>query len=160
MSIHSRAAVFVAAGFVLAGCAPKPREFDFRKVEAVEVGEVPPEWLKKPPPTQVGEIAWYRGEMNSQVIAVIHIKAPCPRTIHTFAGADPHKDFIELCFSGPPIDAPVPGFACSTDVYVKYEFLGLPKDVEPKFQFKGECFDKSPKPGLATPSSATPPSTP
>jgi hypothetical protein len=157
MSIHSRIAVFFAAGFVLPGCAPKPREFDFRKVEAVEVGEVPREWVKQVP-ARVGEIIWYRGEMNGQVFVVVHTQAPCPRAIHTFAGADPHKDVIELCWSGPPIDAPVPGFPCSTDVYVKYEFLGMPKDVEPKVEFKGECLKQSPSPGTA--SSATPPSTP
>ena len=47
-----------------------------------------------------------------------------------------------LCFSATPSEAPVPGFPCSTDVYVRYEILGVPKDVEPKFEFKGDCFKK------------------
>jgi hypothetical protein len=141
MSIDSRVAIFVAAGLVLVSCAPAPPKFDFRRVHVVQVGEVPVSEVKKPP-TRVGEITWYRGEMNGQVFAAVRTEAPCPRMIHSSAGAEPHEDFIELCFSGPPIDAPVPGFSCSTDVYVRYEFLRVPKDVEPKFEFKGDCFKK------------------
>ena len=49
------------------------------------------------------------------------------------------KDRIELCFSATPRDEPVPGFACSPEVYVKYEIMRVPADVEPKFVCVGAC---------------------
>jgi hypothetical protein len=142
MSIRSGLGGFVASGLVLAACSQAPRGFDtIKNLEAVEVGEVRLSDLKHPP-ARVGEITWHRTEMRGQLIAAVHTQAPCPREIHTFAGAVPRKDAIELCFTGKLIEAPVPGFSCSTDVYVKYEFLGMPKDVEPKFTFIGDCFKK------------------
>ena len=159
MSLHARSARLVAAWFVLASCTPAPRKFDFRKLDVVEVGNVPLELLKvKPPPARLGEITTSRGTMNGQVFAAIRTQGPCPRLPHTLAGAEPHEDYIELCWTGTPTDAPVPFFPCSTDVYVQYEFLGVPKDVELKFEFKGDCLKPSPSPGAST--SATPPSTP
>jgi hypothetical protein len=160
MSLQSRVAVFATAAFVLASCSPRPQGFDELNLDVVEVGEVPLEWLKKPPPTRVGEIMWYRGEMNGQVFAVIRTQAVCPRLPPSMAGAEPRKDYIELCFSVVPTKEPVPLFSCSTEVYVKYEILGMPKDVEPKFHFKGDCLKKTPEVSPATSSSATPPSTP
>jgi hypothetical protein len=49
------------------------------------------------------------------------------------------KERIELCWTGTPRNEPVPGFACSTEVYVKYEVLGVPADVKPAFVFVGDC---------------------
>jgi len=147
----------LATGFVLGSCAREPKGFDKMGLLPMEVGEVPRSFLKNPP-TRVGEITWHRTELNGQVIAAVRTEGPCPRQIHTVAGAVPRKDAIELCFSATPTDAPVPHFPCSTDVYVKYEILAVPKDVEPKFVFKGDCFDKRPEPGLGASSPATPPS--
>jgi hypothetical protein len=46
---------------------------------------------------------------------------------------------LELCFTATPRDEPVPGFACSQEVYVKYEIMRVPAKVEPKFAFIGVC---------------------
>jgi hypothetical protein len=55
------------------------------------------------------------------------------------AGALPEKDRIVLCFSATKRDEPVPGFACSEEVYLKYEFMRVPADVEPTFVYIGAC---------------------
>jgi len=49
------------------------------------------------------------------------------------------KDRIELCYTATARDEPVPGFACAPVVYVKYEIMRVPADVEPKFVFVGSC---------------------
>jgi hypothetical protein len=91
------------------------------------------------PPVRAGEITWWRTTFPGQVFAAVKTDAPCPRDIHTVAGVQFQKDSIELCFSATPRAEPVPGFACSPEVYVKYEIMGMPADVEPKFTFVGKC---------------------
>ena len=61
------------------------------------------------------------------------------RDIHSIAGVQFKKDQIELCFTATGRSEPVPGFACSREVYVKYEIMGMPADVQPKFTFVGGC---------------------
>lgn len=70
--------------------------------------------------------------------------ATCPRDIHGFVGVGFKKDRIELCYKVTPRDEPVPGFPCSTEVYLKYEIMGMPTDVEPKFACVGACILSGP----------------
>ena len=121
----------------LASCS-QPKGFDEMNLREEEVGEVPREWVEKPP-ARMGEITTWRTTFPGQVFAAVKTEGPCPRDIHTFAGASFKKDRIELCWTGRKRDEPVPGFACSTEVYVKYEIMGVPKDIEPKFVFIGAC---------------------
>jgi hypothetical protein len=140
--VRSAALLGVAACFGAASCSRAGQGFDSIKgLRVEEVGEVPVTELKKPP-SRAGEITWHRTDLSGQVIAAVRTTAPCPRAIHTLAGAEPKRDAIELCFTAPATDAPTPGFACSTDVYVRYELLGVPKDVEPRFEFKGDCLGR------------------
>jgi hypothetical protein len=140
--MQSRVAVVLASTLVVASCSRTPQGFDtIKSLHVEEVGEVPLSLVEKPPP-RVGEITWFRTEKLNGVIAAVHTQAPCPRMIHSTAGAEPQKDKIELCYSYTPSDEGFPGWRCSTDVYVRYEILGVPKDVEPKFEFKGDCFKK------------------
>ena len=55
------------------------------------------------------------------------------------AGVKFRKDTIELCFSATPRSEPIPGFTCANEVYVKYEIMGMPTEVTPKFTFVGAC---------------------
>ena len=103
-----------------------------------EVGNVPLEFVLKPP-ARVGEITSWRTTFPGQVFAAVKTEAPCPRDIHTMAGVQFKKDRIELCYSASARAEPVPGFACSPVVYVKYEIMRVPADVEPKFAFVGDC---------------------
>ena len=74
-----------------------------------------------------------------QVFAAVKTKAPCPRSIHTVAGVQFRTDRIELCFTSISRAEPDPVFACSPEVYVKYEITGVPADVQPNFVFVGPC---------------------
>ena len=76
---------------------------------------------------------------TGQVFAAVKTEGACPRDIHTVAGVQFKKDRIELCWTGTPRDEPVPGFACSPEVYVRYEIMRVPADVEPTFVFIGNC---------------------
>ncbi len=102
-----------------------------------QVGEVPPDFVVKLP-AQVGDITTWRTTFPGQVFAAVKTEAPCPRDQHTLAGVQFKKDRIELCFTATP-RAESSGFACSPEVYVKYEMMGVPADVEPKFAFVGTC---------------------
>jgi hypothetical protein len=123
----------------LAACGrPKPKGFDQMNLSTEEVGNVPLSDILKPP-ANVGDITSWRTTFPGQVFAAVKTEAPCPRDIHTLAGLDFKKDRIELCYTAKPRNEPVPGFACSPVVYVKYEIMGMPPDVEPKFVFVGAC---------------------
>jgi len=122
---------------LLAACG-RQKGFDEMNLRVEEVGNVPLEFVLKPP-AQVGEITSWRTTFPGQVFAAVKTEAPCPRDIHTMAGVLFKKDRIELCYTATPRDEPVPGFACSPVVYVKYEIMRVPADVEPKFVFVGAC---------------------
>ena len=66
------------------------------------------------------------------------------RANHTSAGVEFRKDRIELCYTAIPRNEPVAGFPCSPEVYVKYEIMAMPTDVEPKFAFVGACARTAP----------------
>jgi len=121
----------------VAACV-RQKGFDQMDLRVEEVGEVPLDFVAKPP-AHVGEITTWRTTFPGQVFAAVKTEAPCPRDIHSFAGMQFKKDRIELCFSATARDEPVPGFACSPEVYVKYEVMRVPADVEPKFVFVGAC---------------------
>ena len=112
-----------------------------------EIGEVPPHSVLKLP-AQVGDITTWRTTFPGQVFAAVKTEAPCPRDLHTLAGLQFKKDVIELCFTATP-RAESSGFACSTEVYVKYEIMGVPADVEPKFAFVGTCLPGPPSQGVS-----------
>ena len=116
----------------------QPKGFDQMKLR---VGEHGPSLLSDivKPPVNIGDITSWRTTFPGQVFAAVKTEAPCPRDIHTMAGVKFRKDTIELCFSAMPRSEPVPGFACSTEVYVKYEIMRMPADVTPKFTFVGAC---------------------
>jgi hypothetical protein len=122
----------------LAACRPKPKGFDQMNLSTEEVGNVRLSDVLKPP-ANFGDITSWRTTFPGQVFAAVKTEAPCPRDIHTLAGVDFKKDRIELCYTAKPRDEPVPGFACSPVVYVKYEIMGMPPDVEPKFAYVGAC---------------------
>jgi hypothetical protein len=126
----------------LAACG-EPKGFDQMGLITEEVGDVPREWVEKPP-ARIGEITTWRTTFPGQVFAVVKTEGACPRDIHTFAGVQFKKDRIELCWTGTPREEPVPGFPCSKEVYVKYEIMRVPKDVEPKFVFVGACLPVAP----------------
>jgi hypothetical protein len=91
------------------------------------------------PPTRIGEITTWRTTFPGQIFAAVKTTAPCPRDIHTIAGALIKKDRIELCFTATPRAEPVPHFPCSEEVYLKYEIMRMPADVEPTFVYIGAC---------------------
>ena len=103
-----------------------------------EVGEARLDSIVKVP-TRVGEITTWRTSFPGQVFAAVKTEAPCPRDIHSLAGALVKKDRIELCYTATARDEPVPAFACSPEVYLKYEIMRVPADVEPKFVYIGAC---------------------
>jgi hypothetical protein len=103
-----------------------------------EVGDVPLSDIAEPP-ANLGDISSWRTTVPGQIFAAVKTEAPCPRDIHTMAGVKFRKDTIELCFSATPRSEPIPGFTCSNEVYVKYEIMGMPADVTPKFTFVGAC---------------------
>jgi hypothetical protein len=139
-----RSIALAAAATLLAACAQQ-KGFDQMNLSTEEVGQVSLEFVLKPP-AHAGDITSWRTTFPGQVFAAVKTEAPCPRDIHTFAGVEFKKDRIELCYNATPRDEPVPGFACSPEVYVKYEIMGVPADVEPKFVFVGACFS-APAPG-------------
>lgn len=116
----------------------QPKGFDQLPLRVEEVGDVPVSEIAQPP-ANLGDITSWRTTFPGQVFAAVKTEAPCPRDIHTMAGVKFRKDTIELCFSATPRSEPVPGFACSTEVYVKYEIMRMPADVTPKFTFVGAC---------------------
>jgi hypothetical protein len=132
--IHNLIAVAVIS---LAACRQQ-KGFDEMQLRVEQVGEVPLSSIDKPP-ANVGDITSWRTAFPGQVFASVKTEAPCPREIHTLAGVQFRKDRIELCFTARPRTEPVPGFACSQEVYVKYEIMGVPADVEPNFFFVGAC---------------------
>ena len=121
----------------LAACG-QPKGFDQLNLRVEQVGDVPLSYIVKPP-ANVGDITSWRTTFPGQVFAVVKTEAPCPRDIHTLAGVQFRKDRIELCFTATRRNEPVPGFACSQEVYVRYEIMGMPAGVEPKFAFIGAC---------------------
>ena len=123
---------------VLPACGQKKKGFDEMNLRTEEVGETLLDSIVKPP-TRPGEVTTWRTTFPGQVFAAVKTEAACPRDIHTFAGVEYKKDRIELCYSATPRDEPVPGFACSPEVYVKYEIMGVPAEVEPTFVFVGAC---------------------
>jgi hypothetical protein len=126
----------LAVAFV-AACGNQ-KGFDQMNLRVAEVGDVPVGSIVKPP-AQVGDITSWRTDFPGQLFAAVKTDAPCPRAIHTMAGVQFKKDQIELCFTATPRAEPVPGFACSREVYVRYEIMGMPNDVEPTFVFVGTC---------------------
>jgi hypothetical protein len=116
----------------------QPKGFDQMNLRVAEVGDVPVSFVARPP-ENVGDITSWRTTFQGQVFAAVKTEAACPREIHTIAGVQFRKDHIELCFTAIPRSEPVPGFACSEEVYVKYEILRVPADIEPKFVFIGAC---------------------
>lgn len=135
-------AVVIAVAF-LAVCSQR-KGFDQMGLVVEEVGEVPVHFVARPP-AHVGEITSWRTTFPGQVFAAVKTEAACPRDIHTLAGVQFKRDRIELCYTGTPRDEPVPGFPCSTEVYVKYEIMGVPADVEPTFVFVGTCLPAAAK---------------
>jgi hypothetical protein len=131
-------AVAVVA-IALAACGRgRPKGLDEMNLIVEEVGNVPIADVLEPP-AEIGEITTWRTTFPGQLFAAVKTEAPCPRDIHTIAGAQVKKDRIELCYTATARDEPVPGFACSPVVYVKYEIMRVPADVEPKFVFVGAC---------------------
>ena len=124
---------------VTAGAACGERKgFDQMNLLVEEVGEVPVSDVVRVP-AHDGDITTWRTTFPGQLFAAVKTRAPCPRAIHTVAGVKFRKDRIELCFSARPAAEPTPGFACSPEVYVKYEIMRMPADVEGKFVFVGSC---------------------
>jgi hypothetical protein len=132
-----RLGVVALAVTALTACG-QPKGFDEMKLDVVQVGDVPLSDIAKPPAV-VGAITSWRTSFPGQVFAAVKTEGACPRDIHTLAGVQVKKDRIELCWTGTPRSEPVPGVACSPEVYVKYEIMGVPADVEPTFVFIGDC---------------------
>jgi hypothetical protein len=137
---------FLAVALVvasLAACDQPKKGFDQMKLR---IGEHGPSLLVDilKPPVNVGDITSWRTTFPGQVFAAVKTEAPCPRDIHAVVGVEFKKDRIELCYSVAPRDEPVPGFPCSPEVYLKYEIMGVPADVEPTFAFVGACDLKAP----------------
>jgi hypothetical protein len=130
----------LAVGVAVASRAAcgQPKGFDQMKLHVEAVDEAPLSDIVEPP-ANAGDITSWRTTFPGQVFAAARTEAPCPRDLHTSAGVLFKKDRIERCFTATPRIAPVPGFACSHDVYVKYEIMGMPTDVEPTFTFVGAC---------------------
>lgn len=128
----------IALAVITVAACDQQKGFDQMKLHVAQVGDVPVSDIVKPP-AQAGEIKSWRTDFPGHVFAAVKTDAPCPRLIHTVAGAEFKKDRIELCFTAIPRSEPVPGFACSEEVFVRYEIMGMPADVEPKFAFVGAC---------------------
>jgi hypothetical protein len=130
----------LAVGIAMASLTAcgEPKGFDQMKLRVEEVGDVPLGEVVKPP-ANIGDVTSWRTTFPGQLFAATKTDAPCPREIHTMAGVVFRKDRIELCFTATPRLTPVPGFACSREVYVRYEIMGVPADVEPTFSFVGAC---------------------
>lgn len=122
----------------------QPKGYDQMGLITEEVGETRLDSIVKRP-THLGEITSWRTTFPGQVFAAVKTEAACPRDIHTLAGVQFKRDSIELCYTATPRDEPVPGFPCSTEVYLKYEIMRVPKDVEPKFVFVGACVLDGPR---------------
>ncbi|MET0554373.1 MAG: hypothetical protein ABW221_15120 [Vicinamibacteria bacterium] len=103
-----------------------------------EVGDRPLDRIVKPP-SHAGEITTWRTNFPGQLFAAVKTEGACPRDIHTLAGVQLKRDTIELCWTGTPRADAVPGFPCEREVYVQYEIMGVPADVEPRFAFVGDC---------------------
>ena len=129
-------AVIIVAAFT-AACGHR-KGFDEMNLRAEEIGQARLDTIVKRP-TREGEITTWRTTFPGQVFAALKTELPCPRDIHSVVGADIKKDRIELCYLATPRDEPVPGFPCETEVYLKYEIMGVPEDVEPKFVYIGGC---------------------
>jgi hypothetical protein len=127
----------------LAACG-QPKGFDQMNLRVEEVGDTPPLNSIVKLPANVGDITSWRTTFPGQVFAAVKTESPCPREIHTSAGVVFRKDRIELCYTASPRADPVAGFPCSPEVYVKYEIMGVPPDVEPKFAFVGACARTTP----------------
>jgi hypothetical protein len=121
----------------VASCS-RPKGYDEMNLIVEEVGHTTLDTIAKPP-THDGEITTWRTTFPGQVFAAVKTRAACPRDIHSVAGALVKKDRIELCFTATPRAEPVPGFPCSEEVYLKYEIMRVPADVEPKFVYVGAC---------------------
>jgi hypothetical protein len=136
---------FLAVALVVTSLAAcdQPKGFDQMKLR---VGEHGPSLLSDivKPPANVGDITSWRTTFPGQVFAAVKTEAPCLWDIHAIVGVEFKKDRIELCYSVASRDEPVPGFPCSPEVYLRYEIMGVPADVEPKFAFVGACNFKSP----------------
>jgi len=89
----------------LAACVQQ-KGFDQMNLRTEEVGEVPLDFIVKPP-AHVGEITMWRTTFPGQVFAAVKTQAPCPRDIHSIAGVQFKKDRIELCFTATARDEPV-----------------------------------------------------
>ena len=121
----------------------QPKGFDQMNLRVEEHGTSQLSDIVKPP-ANVGDITWWRTTFPGQVFAAVKTEQPCPRDIHAIVGVEFKKERIELCYSVAPRDEPVPGFPCSPEVYLKYEIMRMPADVEPKFAFVGACALKTP----------------
>lgn len=128
----------VALAVISLAACDQQKGYDQMNLIVEEVGDVPVSSIAKPP-ARVGEITSWRTDFRGQLFAAVKTEAPCPRLIHTVAGAEIKKDRIELCFTAMPRSEPVLGFACSPEVFVKYEIMRVPEDVEPNFVFVGPC---------------------
>ena len=121
----------------LSACG-QPKGYDQMNLLVEQVGEAPLSAIEKPP-ANVGDVTTWRSTFPGQVFAAVKTEAPCPRMIHTTAGVQFRKDSIELCFTAIPRAEPDPVFACSEVVYVKYEIMRVPAEVQPTFVFVGPC---------------------
>jgi hypothetical protein len=128
----------VALGVASLTACGQPKGYDQMNLRTEEIGEARLSDILKPP-ANVGEITSWRTTFPGQVFAATRIEAACPRDIPTFVGVQYKKDRIELCYTVKPRSEPVPGFACSQELYLKYEIMGVPADVDPKFVFVGNC---------------------
>jgi hypothetical protein len=103
-----------------------------------EVGDVPREWVEKPP-ARIGEITTWRTTFPGQVFAVVKTEGACPGTFTRSRACSSRRTGSSCAGPARHGRSPSPGFPCSKEVYVKYEIMRVPKDVEPKFVFVGAC---------------------
>lgn len=150
MNVAVRVCSTALAAISLSACTER-KGFDQMNLRTEEIGEARLETIVKPP-TRNGEITTWRTTFPGQVFAAVKTELPCPRDIHSFVGVEYKPDRIELCYTATPREEPVPGFACATEVYLKYEIMGVPADVEPTFVYIGACTRPS---AAITPSGAS-----
>ena len=134
-----------SASLLLCACSQAPQAFDKLKIELGESGLVPISSTKNPP-AEEGVAAWERSDSGT-VNAYVRKKIACPahvsRSISGIERIDP--DRIVLCYDL-LVDRPdqVTSFfgVCPQDLVIRYELLGIPADVQPRFGVSEGCGKK------------------